>query len=274
MSFFKKKKTAAEEAEIIQQEILNEEKKDMIQGVEDLSKTSVKEVMIPRIDVDFISSDTPQDELFNKIVASGHSRFPLYTDSIDNVIGVLYVKDIIKCLAEKKEIAKRAAQEIKEGDIIFLDTSTTVLPVLDYIPDIRLTVVTNSLPAMVRLSERHKIKSIACPGHYQELYGGLMDISTVEYLRSYHFQKAFLGASMCDPDFGISCDEEIEAAIKKTVLAQSDHSYLLIDYSKMNSRTFIKISDVDVFDAVFTNAQLNQTMKEIYAANGGKLVFC
>ena len=104
MSFFKKKKTAAEEAEIIQQEILNEEKKDMIQGVEDLSKTSVKEVMIPRIDVDFISSDTPQDELFTKIVASGHSRFPLYTDSIDNVIGVLYVKDIIKCLAEKKEI--------------------------------------------------------------------------------------------------------------------------------------------------------------------------
>jgi len=104
MIFFKKKKTAAEEAESIQQEILNEEKKDMIQGVEDLSKTSVKEVMIPRIDVDFISSDTPQDELFTKIVASGHSRFPLYTDSIDNVIGVLYVKDIIKCLAEKKEI--------------------------------------------------------------------------------------------------------------------------------------------------------------------------
>lgn len=106
MSLFKRKKknTAAEEAEIIQQEILNEEKKDMIQGVEDLSKTAVKEVMIPRIDVDFISSDTTQDELFTKIVNSGHSRFPIYTDSIDNVIGVLYVKDIIKCLADKKEI--------------------------------------------------------------------------------------------------------------------------------------------------------------------------
>ena len=104
MSFFKKKKTAAEEAEIIQQEILNEEKKDMIQGVEDLSKTAVKEVMIPRIDVDFISSDTPQEELFTKIVASGHSRFPLYTDSIDNVIGVLYVKDIIKAYAKKETV--------------------------------------------------------------------------------------------------------------------------------------------------------------------------
>ena len=106
MSLFKRKKknTAAQDEEIIQQERLNEEKKDMIQGVEDLSKTSVKEVMIPRIDVDFISSDTPQDELFQKVVSSGHSRFPIYTDSIDNVIGVLYVKDIIKCLAEKKEI--------------------------------------------------------------------------------------------------------------------------------------------------------------------------
>ena len=103
MSFFnrkKKNKNAATEAEAIQQEILNEEKQDMIQGVEDLSKTSVKEVMIPRIDVDFISSDTPREELIEKIVKSGHSRFPVYTDSIDNVIGVLYVKDLLKSLSE------------------------------------------------------------------------------------------------------------------------------------------------------------------------------
>ncbi len=104
MSFFNRKKksgkNAATEAEAIQQEILNEEKQDMIQGVEDLSKTSVKEVMIPRIDVDFISSDTPREELIEKIVKSGHSRFPVYTDSIDNVIGVLYVKDLLKSFSE------------------------------------------------------------------------------------------------------------------------------------------------------------------------------
>ena len=106
MSLFKKKKktTSAEEIDIAQEQILNEEKKDMIQGVEDLSKTSVKEVMVPRIDIDFIASDTTQEELFASILNSGHSRLPVYTDSIDNVIGVLYVKDIIKCIAEKKEI--------------------------------------------------------------------------------------------------------------------------------------------------------------------------
>ena len=108
MSLFghKKKNAAktADENDIIEQKILNEEKKDMIQGVEDLSITSVKEVMVPRIDVDFIASDTPKDELVSKIFASGHSRFPVYTDSIDNVVGVLYVKDLLKAFAENQNV--------------------------------------------------------------------------------------------------------------------------------------------------------------------------
>ncbi|MCQ2586649.1 MAG: hemolysin family protein [Treponema sp.] len=102
--FSRKKKTIASEEEAIQQEILDEEKKDMIQGVEDLSITSVKEVMIPRIDVDFISSDTNKEELINKIITSGHSRLPVYTDSIDNVVGVLYVKDLLKYFSGNQEI--------------------------------------------------------------------------------------------------------------------------------------------------------------------------
>ena len=90
-----KKNRGLEEISAEQQKILNEEKKDMIQGVEELSETSVKEVMVPRIDVDFISVDTPIDELLEKVSKSGHSRFPVYSESIDNVVGVLYVKDLI-----------------------------------------------------------------------------------------------------------------------------------------------------------------------------------
>ncbi|ULQ59922.1 hemolysin family protein [Brucepastera parasyntrophica] len=85
-------------------ESLNEEKRDMIQGVVDLSETSVKEVMVPRIDVDFLSIDTGGTALLAKVAESGHSRFPVYGDSIDNVIGVLYVKDLIQLIARKEEI--------------------------------------------------------------------------------------------------------------------------------------------------------------------------
>lgn len=104
--FFKKnkKKEQTSEADSLQQEILNEEKQDMIQGVEDLSTTSVKEIMVPRIDVEFINVNLTQEELTEKIVEFGHSRFPVYSDSIDNVIGVLYVKDLIRVLSKKQEI--------------------------------------------------------------------------------------------------------------------------------------------------------------------------
>lgn len=107
MSFFNHKKKENHNSETLndhQKQILAEEKQDMIQGIEDLSETSVKEVMIPRIDVDFIASNATEEELIKKIVESGHSRLPVYTDSIDNVIGVLYVKDLIKCIAQKQEI--------------------------------------------------------------------------------------------------------------------------------------------------------------------------
>lgn len=97
---FRKKKAVSE----ILPDSLNEEKEDMIRGVVDLSDTAVKEVMIPRIDVDFIALDTETDELVQHVAESGHSRFPVYSESIDNVVGVLYVKDLINLFAKKESI--------------------------------------------------------------------------------------------------------------------------------------------------------------------------
>ena len=110
MSFlnFNKKKSSelktSEEISLEQEEIFNEEKEDVIQGIEELHDTTVKEVMVPRIDVDFISIDTEIDELLEKISESGHSRFPVYSESIDNVTGVLYVKDIVYSICKNKKI--------------------------------------------------------------------------------------------------------------------------------------------------------------------------
>ena len=102
---FKNKEVESESSKSeSQEEIIQEEKQDMIEGVEGLSSTTVKEVMIPRIDVDFISSDCKKEELIEKIIASGHSRFPVYSESTDNVVGVLYVKDLLKSIANNEEI--------------------------------------------------------------------------------------------------------------------------------------------------------------------------
>ena len=73
-----------------------EERRSMIEGIEELAETTVKEVMVPRIDVEFVSDDITLDELRNVITEQGFSRYPVYTDTIDNVVGILYVKDVIR----------------------------------------------------------------------------------------------------------------------------------------------------------------------------------
>ncbi len=77
-------------------EHLNAIEKDMIKGVVELADTSVKEVMVPRIDVVFVSLDTTISEAIQILINCGHSRVPVYNETIDNVSGILYAKDLLK----------------------------------------------------------------------------------------------------------------------------------------------------------------------------------
>ena len=83
---------------------LEEDKKQMIRGVVELSDTTVKEVMVPRTDTVFLSAYASREELLACICESEHSRFPVYQDTVDNVIGILHVKDVLKALVNNKPI--------------------------------------------------------------------------------------------------------------------------------------------------------------------------
>lgn len=80
---------------------LNPIEKDMIKGVVELSETTVKEVMVPRIDVVFISDNTSISEAVQTLIECGHSRVPVYNDTIDNVSGILYAKDLLNLFVSK-----------------------------------------------------------------------------------------------------------------------------------------------------------------------------
>jgi len=80
------------------------EKQDMIRGVLRLSEKTVKEVMVPRIDTAFVGLEYSTKELIETIDGRGFSRFPVYKDTIDNVVGILYAKDLIKYLTSRQDI--------------------------------------------------------------------------------------------------------------------------------------------------------------------------
>lgn len=82
---------------------LDRVEQEMIRGIVKLSDTTVREVMVPRIDVVFIALDAQQSELLHTVTECGHSRLPVYQDTIDNVVGILYVKDLLGHLVAKEE---------------------------------------------------------------------------------------------------------------------------------------------------------------------------
>ncbi len=81
-----------------QQGVIEAEEEQMIGAVLELGQRRVHEVMVPRIDIAALAADAPLDELVDTIVREGHSRIPVYEETIDNVIGILYAKDLLPYL--------------------------------------------------------------------------------------------------------------------------------------------------------------------------------
>ena len=75
--------------------VIEEEEKKMIRNIFEFGDTMVKEVMIPRVDMDCIPSDTKLSSILKLIKKMGHSRIPVYEETIDNIIGILYAKDLL-----------------------------------------------------------------------------------------------------------------------------------------------------------------------------------
>lgn len=86
------------------QPTLHPETREMIKGIYGLADTTVKEVMVPRIDSVFLGTDMSTDELVSRISETGHSRFPVFKETIDNVVGMLYVKDLLQFLTNGEAI--------------------------------------------------------------------------------------------------------------------------------------------------------------------------
>jgi putative hemolysin len=80
--------------------VIEDEEKEMIASVFQLGETLVREVMIPRIDVDAVPGDLPMLEALDLILKAGHSRIPVYEDTVDDVTGILYAKDLLRYLRD------------------------------------------------------------------------------------------------------------------------------------------------------------------------------
>jgi len=84
--------------------ILEKDDREMIHGVVELGETTVKEIMVPRVDMVGIELDTPLREVIEIIRKSGHSRIPLFRNSLDEIKGIIYAKDLLTYALKGEDI--------------------------------------------------------------------------------------------------------------------------------------------------------------------------
>ena len=92
-------------------EVFDDKEADMLSNFYSFSQTVVKEIMIPRPKVVFIDAEETLDTLIDIIIEKGHTRIPVYEDTVDNVIGMINAKDALKALRDKAN--EQAGFEIK-----------------------------------------------------------------------------------------------------------------------------------------------------------------
>jgi CBS domain containing-hemolysin-like protein len=102
--------------------LLEEEAREMIEGVIELGDANVSHIMTPRTDIHMVQINTPWDEVIESIIESGHTRVPVYDKSRDDIVGILYSKDLLPELGKSSEEPRRALSELLRKPLFVPET--------------------------------------------------------------------------------------------------------------------------------------------------------
>lgn len=81
---------------------IEESEKKMITSILEMDETVTREVMVPRPDMLALDETTTIDEAMDAIISAGHSRIPIYEENVDQIIGVLYAKDLLRIMHQQR----------------------------------------------------------------------------------------------------------------------------------------------------------------------------
>ncbi len=108
---------------------LDKEPATMIRNVLDFKHLTAHEVMVPRRRVSGIEISTPLEDVVDHVSKDGHSRYPVYLESLDNIVGLVYVKDLFD-VARSKRLHETTLQDWIRNPVLFVAESQSALSVL------------------------------------------------------------------------------------------------------------------------------------------------
>jgi DeoR family fructose operon transcriptional repressor len=155
----------------------------------------------------------------------------------------------------KRSAALRAVDLIEEGDIVFLDVSTTNLEMAKILNkmDIKVTVVSNMLEIILELRKNPTIRTISIGGEFNKEVGAIVGAAANRYISEFTFDKAFIGVCGVNMDTGnISTLDLEDGNTKKTIIKCSHKSYVLMENEKFNYDEFFKFASITDISSIIT----------------------
>ena len=172
----------------------------------------------------------------------------------------------------KSAIGLRAAQMVHDGDVIFIDSGTTTVQMIDHLRDKRdLTIITNNIEAIVRALPHENINIIVLPGQVRRKTHSLTGDDTVRALRRYNVRMAFIAATGVS-SHGVTNSSPLEFEIKKGAVESAEKTVLLIAGTKFGVTGLMTFAQMKDFDALVTDARPSPEVCRQLAEEGVELI--
>lgn len=165
---------------------------------------------------------------------------------------------------EKRRIAEEAVKRIQPNDRILLDASTTAWYMAASLPDIPLTVLTNSIRVATQLSNREKIQVISTGGQLVQRSLSFVGPLAERSLDTYYVNKLFLSCQGVHLERGVSESNELQGRVKQKMVGMADQVILLADASKFGVQAFAHVMNLDEVDELITDHRLpSETVRQL-----------
>ncbi|MCF6296862.1 MAG: DeoR/GlpR family DNA-binding transcription regulator [Flavobacteriaceae bacterium] len=181
-------------------------------------------------------------------------------------------KDKINIKA-KQLIGSKAAEYVKDGDTIMIDSGTTAMELVRNLGEkSELTVITNALNIANQLSKNTEINIIILGGFLRKKSFSLVGAPAEKSLRNYFCDKLFLGVDGLDIDYGLSTPNIEEANLNSTMIEMSNQVIVLADSSKIYKRSLAFICPLSKIDILITDSDITNEQKTALESIGIKVI--
>lgn len=178
-----------------------------------------------------------------------------------------------KNIQGKKAVGKVAASLVEDGDIIFIDSGTTTMYMIDHLGSSKnVIVLTNNLDVINRAVLLPDINIICLPGTLERKTNSFVSADTVRTLEKYNIKKAFMASSGIAKSGIITNSSPLEYEIKKAALANSKEVNLLIDSTKYGKSALLTYANIPEMKRVVVDQNVEHGLIDLCENNNVEIL--